>query len=144
MNRVQKSEQRVNGKVGFDVSEFAKEVEEVVCDLVYISEIDAPVAFFGLDNDEDSEWVAAAHSGAGIDEEEAFEYLKRRLGEKKEWFDETHEKRAEAFSSLFALLEENLSKLRLLRRGEAYLDNFVVGISETGQLLGVTFKSLET
>ncbi len=116
--------------------------------LIYISETDSPVLpFAGFPSSSVLGKDILYHTrGDNKDqvEEIAFDEFFRRLTDVKNWFGPTEIERAKKFLDLQKLIEENLSDRKIFRIGSIRIDIYAVGINQTGQVMGVTTKAVET
>ena len=125
-----------------------KTIDNLTKNLIYISETDAPIIPFTLDN-------AAAVTAAevlrqtGHEARETVETVDAdaffaRLTTIREWFGPREKKTAERFAALKVELENELIDLKVFKIGKIQVDIYVVGLDKKGRLAGVKTKAVET
>lgn len=117
-------------------------------DLIYISEQDAPITAFLSDRTgEEARGVTPRHLSAKADEnieEVDLDSFFERLTSEKDWYGEEEKERARRFRVLKKTLEDNLTRLQVLKLGRITKDIFVVGRDKDDRLMGVMTESVET
>lgn len=77
-------------------------------------------------------------------EEVELEYFFRNCAFEKEWHDETQKQEVVKFQSLLNVLESNLNEIKVYRVGATDIDVYIVGKTETNNLIGLSTKVIET
>lgn len=125
-----------------------KQIEEACAGLLYPSETDAEILpFFGprVGSGVREMLINTVSLKDGeVVEERSFEEVFERLTTIHDWFGEREKARAERFTKLRDLLNENLDDLKVVRIGRIQIDIYIVGIDAVGNLAGVKTKSVET
>lgn len=116
--------------------------------LVYISETDAPVTPIDLGGSDsiDGEIIlqrAGLNAGTEINEVEADRFF-AKLTAIKDWQTDSQKARAKKFLALGKVLEKHLRSLKVYRFGNIRIDILVVGLDESGHILGVRTVAVET
>lgn len=116
--------------------------------LIYVSETDSPlepVSFGVADGEKPSDYLAAMGKSADelFEEVPADEFF-QRLTRIEEWYTEAERDRARRFKTLFQLMNDNLSGIRIFRFGRIRVDIFIVGRAKSGRLIGVRTFAVET
>jgi hypothetical protein len=66
------------------------------------------------------------------------------LTQEQEWYGQAEHQTVAQYKSLFKILKENLHGLKVYKLGKIQVDIYIVGTLETGEVLGVSTKAVET
>ena len=132
-------------KVGKDL---AKEIEELVSGLYYISETDSEIFLFvGEKAETVTKEILLEQAKCKVDsevEEISFEKFFSRLTKIEDWFGEEEMETVRKFQSLKKMLKNNLKDLKVFKIGTIELDVYIVGLDLEGVLMGIKTKAVET
>ena len=116
--------------------------------LYYMSETDAEIIpFIGQPASAVTKDEVLRQTGKSPDttvEERDFGQIFERLTKIQDWFGEEETATAEKFAALRKLLLENLKDLKVFKVGQIELEIYFVGLDESGKLVGVKTKAVET
>ncbi len=120
-----------------------------VCErLTYISETDAAIVpYLGGKVREMSAELLLRDIGRQQEkhiEEVPFEIFFDKLTAAREWHHAEDRRRTGQFKKLRRALEQNLTKIRVLRIGKIRIEIYIVGIEAGGNLAGVKTEAVET
>lgn len=77
-------------------------------------------------------------------EEVELEHFFRNCAFEKEWHDETQKQEVVKFQALLNILRDNLNDIKVYRVGTTNIDVYIIGKSETNELVGLSTKVTET
>ncbi|MEG3833974.1 nuclease A inhibitor family protein [Microcoleus sp. Pol10_D6] len=64
--------------------------------------------------------------------------------QEEDWHDEEEEETVKRFQNLVSILKQNLSQLQVYRVGNVEIDVYIVGMTDGGELVGLSTKLVET
>lgn len=126
----------------------AKQIEEIVKGLYYVSETDAEILpFVGVKSQtvskEEILIQTKSESNAAIEERNFADFF-ARLTEIQDWFGDEEKQTAAKYTVLKNLLEKNLRELKVFKIGKIELDVYAVGLDAENILTGIRTKAVET
>jgi hypothetical protein len=62
----------------------------------------------------------------------------------EDWHDDEEQETAKRFQNLVSTLKQNLSQLQVYRVGSINIDAYIVGVTDGGELAGLSTKLVET
>lgn len=116
--------------------------------LVFMSESDEPLAVVAWEEAPriTPEWLrrlARADASAPVEETSVREFFRVAAGE-QEWKGEEERRTARRYQALVRFLEERLAGARVYRIGERNIVVYVLGLTPSGNLLGLRTRVVET
>jgi hypothetical protein len=118
--------------------------------LLMISESEYPFEAFLWSNQAQSPITAqkilqlTGHSPEISVEEVELDYIFRNCAQDKEWHDEIQKQNVPKFQSLVKALKDNLTDIKVYRLGTINIDIYIVGKTSSGDLAGISTKTVET
>jgi hypothetical protein len=117
--------------------------------LLYISEADYPFEVFSSSDKTDSLTPQSirkiTHHGPKTPVESVnLKSFFRALTEEQQWYGPAERKTAAQYKSLLKILQDNLHDLKVFKLGKTQVDIYIVGISSTGEVIGVSTRAVET
>lgn len=125
-----------------------KALESASGELIYISETDSPFLTFAgrkVNEVSSAEIVSQTNDLKGCEiEQRSFDEFFDRLTNTRDWFGPEEIKRARRFENLRAIMENNLTDLKVYRFGRIRIRIYVVGLDADNNLLGIKTEAVET
>ena len=117
--------------------------------LLYISEADYPFEVFSSSEKADSLTPQSirriTHHGPKTPVESVNpKSFFRALTEEQEWYGPAEHKAAAQYKSLLKIMQDNLHEVKVFKLGKTQVDIYIVGISSTGEVIGVSTRAVET
>lgn len=129
-------------------ADLAERIKRAAEGLWYISETDAEIfPFTGSKADSVTKENLLKQIGKPLDspvEERDFDQMFERFIKIQDWFGDEEKETAEKFAALKAVLEKNLTDLKVFKVGRIELDVYFVGLDKEGNLAGFQTKAVET
>ena len=130
------------------VKSFVEKIKELSEGLYYISETDAEILPFEGNIAETvtkEELLRQTNNEPNAPvEERIFTEIFARLTKTEDWFGDEEKATSEKFLALQEFLEENLKDLKVFKIGRIQIDIYFVGLDESGKLMGIQTKAVET
>jgi glucose dehydrogenase len=64
--------------------------------------------------------------------------------QEEDWHDQEEREMVQRFQNLVSVLKQNLSQLQVFRVGNINIDAYIVGVTPSGELAGLSTKLVET
>jgi GTPase len=64
--------------------------------------------------------------------------------QEEDWHDQEERETVQRFHNLVSILKQNLSQLQVYRVGSIDIDAYIVGVTDGGELAGLSTKLVET
>ncbi len=124
------------------------EIRNICKGLFYISETDAPVVFFDLEDlpkRERKELQEKFEAAERSDERQVTidDFFQRPAAE-KEWHTPAQKASAKKYRKLWKIFSDELSEPKVYRVGAIRIDIYIVGKAEDGATIGIRTRAVET
>lgn len=131
-----------------DKQTFIENLNQIIKNLIYISETDSDVFPFAGEEleslDVESFREQIIFDNENDIEEIGFDEFFENLTVIEDWYEDEEKETAENFLKLKNLLEENMKNLKVFKVGKIEVDIYVVGLDEENKLSGIKTKAVET
>lgn len=129
-------------------SKIKAEIRKICKGLFYISETDAPVDLFDLEDlpkqerkELQEKFEAAERSD---DRQVTIDDFFQRPAAEKEWHTPSQKTAAKKYRKLWKIFSDELSEPNVYRVGAIRIDIYVVGKTEDGSMIGIRTRAVET
>lgn len=129
--------------------ELTDELAKAVEGLLYVSEADYPFEVFSSSDKADAltpQYLRRiTHHGPKTPVESVNpKSFFRALTEEQQWYGPAERKTAAQYKFLLKIMQDNLHDVKVFKLGKTQVEIYIVGISSTGEVIGVSTKAVET
>ena len=128
-------------------NELLNQLRSLTSNLLWMSEADYPFEVFIWDEETITPEQLKLKTGHSLDcpveATEIDKFFKRAVKE-EDWHNEEEAAEVKRYQELLTALKQNLKDIRVYRLGKVEVDIYIIGVTASGHLAGISTKAVET
>ena len=128
-------------------NELLSQLRSLTSNLLWMSEADYPFEVFIWDEKTITPEQLKAKTGHNLDipieVKEIDKFFKQAVKE-EDWHNEEEKTEVKQYQLLLKMLKQNLNNIQVYRLGKVEVDIYIIGVTASGHLAGISTKAVET